>query len=266
MRKLFIISLVLLFSFFALALFLSPTLAKNDKDSENEEQIIPEQDGTYDVPGHPEMKVRVFVHKARPEPAPLPLLTCGLSDPESNAVVDPLAYHLPTDKAWTYQLNPSSDPSSVRSNLSIFAADAFSRWTSASGNKVSFIKGSDTLTSRKALDGKNIIAWGRISGSALGITYMWYYPSTGLMAETDTIMNTKFVWSWTPYNKNNLCAVANTYDAQDILTHELGHWMGLNDEYATDYADNTMFGYGSKSEVKKDTLTDGDISGINKIY
>lgn len=260
------ITVCLLILVFVFGLSLASVLAKNSNDNGDEEQIIPEQDGTYDVPGHPDMKVRVFVHRARPEPAPLPLLVCGLSDPESNAVVDPLAYHLPTGKAWTYQLNPSSAPSSVRLNLSVFVADAFSRWTSASGNKVIFIKGSDTLINRKALDGKNIIAWGKISGSALGITYMWYYPRTGLMAETDTIMNTKFVWSWTPYDKNNLCAVANTYDAQDILTHELGHWLGLNDEYASTYVNNTMYGYGSKAEIKKDTLTLGDIAGIENIY
>ena len=59
----------------------------------------------------------------------------------------------------------------------------------------------------------------------------------------------------------------NAYDAQEILTHELGHWMGLGDMYdAANYQNATMYGYGSKAEVKKDTLSTGDISGIGVIY
>ena len=79
-------------------------------------------------------------------------------------------------------------------------------------------------------------------------------------------MNKKFSWSWTPYNISNLCSVQNTYDAQNILTHEIGHWFGLDDHYTTEYQENTMYGYGSKNEVKKDTLTIGDVLGLNLIY
>ncbi|KKS06624.1 MAG: hypothetical protein UU61_C0036G0031 [Parcubacteria group bacterium GW2011_GWB1_41_4] len=97
------------------------------------------------------------------------------------------------------------------------------------------------------------------------MTYIWY-DNTGLAVEVDTIMNKKFSWSWTPYNISNLCSVQNTYDAQNILTHEIGHWFGLDDHYTTEYQENTMYGYGSKNEVKKDTLTIGDVLGLNLIY
>ena len=42
--------------------------------------------------------------------------------------------------------------------------------------------------------------------------------------------------------------------------------MGLADEYTQEYADNTMFGYGSKGETKKNTLTTGDKTGLTAIY
>ena len=256
-----ILSLILVV---VLGLSLAPVFAKNPNS--DADQDIPEQDGIYNVSGHPEMKVRVFVHKAKPEPSPSPLLVCGLTDPNSNALVDPAGWHLPSG-AWKYQLNPGSAPSSVGSvNLAVMAKDAFGRWSSVSSNKVSFSQGPNTSANRATYDGKNIIAWGRASASALAVTYIWYYPSTGLVAEVDTIMNSKFPWSWTPYDAKNLCADANSYDAQDILTHELGHWLGLNDEYTSSYANNTMYGYGSKAEVKKDTLTNGDIAGIKTIY
>lgn len=256
-----------LFSIFviaALVLSTSPVLAKNDKNADDD-WILPEQDGTYDVPGHPELKVRVFVHRIKP-PKPdeeLPQLVCDLPDPNSSAIVDGTGWRLPSN--WTYNLNLSSVPRSVGSNnLAIMTSDALSRWKTASGKAVTFSSGPTTTINRKAYDGENIIAWGRISGSALGITYVWYYPSTGLLAEADTIMNNKFSWTWS--GGQSTCAYSGTYDAQNILTHELGHWMGLDDEYASNYTNNTMYGYGLKMEVKKDTLTNGDVTGLSQIY
>lgn len=245
-------------------LSLSPVLAKNDKNLFD--QDIPEQDGVYDVAGHPEMKVRVFVHnpKVKPEPTVSPALVCPL-DPDSLAFIDATKWHLPS--AWTYNLNLSSVPSSVGSaKLSSIAQLAFGVWSVANKGKVTFNAGSPTTVTRARFDGKNIIAWGTTSGSALAVTYTWYYPSTGLVAEVDTIMNQRVSWSWTNQAISPNCANSNSYDSQDILTHELGHWLGLTDKYTSAYVNNTMYGYGSKGEVKKDTLTTGDIAGVNAIY
>lgn len=229
-------------------------------------QDIPQVDGTYDVPGKPDLKVRVFVHKPKALRIPTsnPILACGLGDSDSSASVADTGWKLPS--TWSYTLNPSSVPSSVGSaKLTTIASAAFQKWTNAIGGKVNISKTTQNTTINRAkYDGKNIIAWGRTNSSALAVTYTWYYNS-GLVAEVDTIMNQKFPWSWTPYS-SSLCADSNTYDAQNILTHELGHWYGLDDHYTGDYTENTMYGYGDKKEIKKDTLTTGDISGVNKIY
>jgi len=226
-----------------------------------QEADIPEKNGTYNVPGNPKFKVRVFVHNPKPEPTSSPVLTCN--DPDSLAVVPSAGWKLPS--SVTYHLNPSSAPSSVGSNLSTIAANAFSTWSSAAPGKVSFVQGSDTSVDRKGLDNQNIVAWGRTSGSALAVTYTWYNTTTKVAVETDTIFNKKFIWSWTPYSVG-ACGISNTYDAQDILTHELGHWMGLDDTYNSSYANNTMYGYGATGEIKKDTLTSGDIDGVKAVY
>lgn len=227
---------------------------------------IPEKNGDYPDPERPGLRVRVFVHEpkhAKPDSAQSTILACNLADPNSNAIIPPTGWHLPSN--WTYTLNPTSVPASVGSgNLSTIVSNAFNQWMGAT-NKVTFTKtASDTTINRSRYDGKNVIAWGRTSGSALAVTYTWYYTNTGLVAETDTIFNQKLPWYWNA--ANNMCTDTNSYDAQDIMTHETGHWMGLDDTYSANYVDNTMYGYGSKGEVKKNTLTTGDTQGVQAIY
>lgn len=240
-----------------LGLSISPVFA-----SHKPAHFIPEVSGLYDDPDHPGIKVRVYVHGEKPQTTTEPLLICSLDDPNSSAIVDPGGWHLPSN--ITYNLNPSSVPSSVGSgNLTIIADNGFDDWSAAVGNKVVFARGSDTTIARSSYDGKNIVAWGRTSGTALGVTYIRYYASSGLVVDVDTIMNKRVPWSWA---NSSTCADTASYDAENILTHELGHWIGLDDEYDSAYENNTMFGYGSKGEVKKVTLTTGDMQGAAALY
>lgn len=232
--------------------------------AQSENANIPERNGDYPIPGRPDLRVRVFVHE--PKDVRGGTQSTQTSCPDNNAgtpTTPPAGWHLP-DGTWTYNVNVSSVPSSVSSNISSVVSQGFGVWSSAQG-KVTLTRGDDTTVDRRGLDGKNIVAWGRTSGTALAVTYTWYYTATKEVAEVDTIMNVKFPWSWTSYIGGK-CGIANTYDAQDILTHEIGHWMGLNDTYDSIFKDNTMFGYGATAEIKKDTLSDGDKAGINLIY
>lgn len=255
MKKIFgiLFSFLLVFSFVAIVSAQSPNAE------------IPEKNGDYPVSGRPGLRVRVFVHEPKQNRLSQNQsisLVCP-ADPDSQAVVPPAGWKLPS--TWTYTLNTGSTPSSVGSgNLESIAGNAFGEWMSAT-SKVTFSKTSSSTSVNKAkLDGQNIIAWGRTQGTALAVTYTWYNTSSGLAAETDTIFNLKFPWFWN--GANNKCTDSNSYDAEDILTHETGHWMGLNDTYTADFVENTMYGYGSKGEVKKDTLTTGDKQGVQNIY
>lgn len=262
--KRYMIRIFSLMASMLLLLMLTSTVYANPSDDHPQPQI-PEKNGDYPDPEHPGLRVRVFVHEAKgPQPLTLnPVSAC--TDPDSQAVVDPTGWKLPTG-AWTYQLNVGSVPSSVDgSNFTTLANNVFNNWQGTQ-NKVTFQRGADTTANKQALDWKNIVSWGRTSGTALAVTYTRYYTATGIVADVDTIMNQKFPWSWTDPAANQCSLYANTYDAQDILTHEIGHWMGENDEYTQAYVNNTMFGYGSQGEVKKDTLTTGDKLGVSAIY
>lgn len=248
----------------ALVLSASAVSAKNDKNTDDS-WVAPEKNGTYDVPGHPGLKVRVFVHPAKPDkpgkPGPSSNWLCGLNDPSGSAEVDAAGWRM--EGNWIYKVNPTA-PSTISANLGFIVNNSFDAWMDIPelDKAISLQYGGTTGINRAVYDGQNIIAWGKAPATALGVTYIWYRD--GIALELDTIMNQKFSWNWS--GGTTTCAYTNVYDAQNILTHELGHWFGLDDEYDTSYQDHTMYGYGSAWEVKKDTLTAGDITGINAIY
>jgi hypothetical protein len=265
--------LILLFAFFLfLGLWLFVSSAKDTQASENNN--LPEEEGTYDVPGHPKLKLKVFVYhpgkpstsgKPIPTPTPPTAQTCSLDDPDSTNKDGLTGWHLPSG-THVYRLNKGSVPSTVgATNFSMIAANSFDAWVGTDvGRKVTFIEGSETRVNRATFDNQNIITWGRTSGSALAVNYTWYNQITGEAVENDTIFNSSYPWAWS--GGDITCAYIGFYDAQDILTHELGHRMGLDDELSGSYTNNTMYGYGAKEEVKKNTLTTGDISAVNSIY
>lgn len=265
MSKKFIAVSLFILAFIIGTDYSSAAQAKN-ADNSNTPVVsdIPEIDGTYDDREYPGVKVRVFVHreKSLKVTPPPPAIICS-DDPPSTSIIGKGAWKL--SSPWTYSLNPSTVPSSVGfSNLATIAKNGFDDWSSATGGKVVFSRSPDTTVTRQAYDGKNIIAWGRLSGSALGITYTRYYSSTGQTIDVDTILNSRYSWKWA---NSNICADNAAYDAEDILTHEQGHWLGLIDEYdAVKFSNATMYGYGVKGEVKKITLTTGDINGASAIY
>ena len=247
MKKFFGIALSLVF-FFSLVLMVSAQTTPE----------IPERNGDFPVPGRSDLRVRVFVHEPKEKPTLSTSAVC--EDGPSDAIVGATGWKLPGG-TWKYKINPSSVPSSVGgSNLATIVSNSFNKWTSAinSSSTPNLVSNGTTSKTRNALDYENIITWGRTQGSALGVTYIWYYTATNLVADVDTIMNKKFPWSLA-------CSTAS-YNAEDILIHELGHWFGLDDEYNASYVNNTMYGYGSKAENKKITLEQGDKDGIDLIY
>jgi hypothetical protein len=254
----------LMLAVFGLSVSVFPALAK---DAKNNLENIPQKNGTYDIPNHPNMKVRVFVHYPKMFGKPAPAPVCTNDDPDSLSLVHAGYAHLP--QTINYVLNVSSVPSSVKgSNLPAIALNSVKVWTNAISDKVKITQnGTTSISKANSDDGINVIAWGVTPSNALAVTYAMYYtsgPLDGTIVGVDTIMNGKVPWSWSGPTGN---CNPKAYDAQNILTHELGHWMGLKDEYdSASYQNATMYGYGSLGEIKKDTLTTGDVDGARAIY
>jgi len=209
-----------------------------------------------------DVKLRVFVHYPKPgKPAPRP----GVCDPSA---VDSDVYGV---TGWTlagptvtYRVNYGTVPSSV-SNAQTAIRSSFGAWQSDS--VITFVEGSPTSARGYRRDGQNVVVWGNVPSGAIAVTYTWYNSVTHIAVEVDTVMSKSLPWAYTATtNPDQECGNLYTYDVQNILTHEVGHWMGLNDLYTESEHDLTMYGYGAKGELKKDTLGTGDVDGIKAIY
>jgi hypothetical protein len=58
--------------------------------------------------------------------------------------------------------------------------------------------------------------------------------------------------------------VGHAYDVQNVLTHEVGHFLGLGEEEVD--VDATMFVTSAKGEIKKRDLSDDDLAGLETLY
>lgn len=255
--------LVLVFGIVVFLLASSPTIgaAENVLDLPNLPEL-PEVSGLYKDPKNTDIIVKVFVHNLKNKTQGSMSSTCY--DPDSTAIIGWAGWKLP-NTTWKYSLNPLSAPFSVGiTNLPTIANNSFSEWNKAftTTTKPTLVRGLDTLKTKSVYDKQNIITWGKASNGTLAITYIRYNTVSKEVVDVDTIINSRYPWSWS----TTTCGNQNSYDAQAILTHELGHWYGLDDEYTAEYTNNTMYGYGYKNDIKADTLTTGDILGIRAIY
>ena len=112
------------------------------------------------------------------------------------------------------------------------------------------------------VDGKNEIVFGDYAeANVIAICYTWGYfggkPSSREIVEFDIMLDTDYNWGDGAIDDTIM-------DVQNIVTHELGHGIGLADIYDCDL--ETMYGRSSEGDIVKRDLYDGDIAGLQKLY
>lgn len=123
----------------------------------------------------------------------------------------------------------------------------------------------DTVTyDDGAYRGYNTISFGSYGDSnVIAITTVWGYfsgkPSSREIIEAHILFNDAYDWG-------DASVDSSLMDLQNIATHELGHWVGMDDLYQTDAIEETMYGYSTEGELKKRDLYKGDIAGVVKLY
>lgn len=105
-------------------------------------------------------------------------------------------------------------------------------------------------------DQANIVDFGALGQGALAVNSTWY-TSTNKIVEVDLRLN-KVDYKWTNVDGVNL------YQVMNVVAHELGHQIGL-DDLGNPHEGLTMFGQIGRGELNKVTLGRGDLKGANTL-
>ena len=113
-------------------------------------------------------------------------------------------------------------------------------------------------------DGRNELLFGDYpEEGVIAVAVVWGYfsgpPSLREIIEFDVLFDTDFTWG-------DAILDPTVMDLQNIATHEIGHGAGLADVYDTACSEVTMYGYSDFGEIKKRTLEQSDITGIQDLY
>jgi hypothetical protein len=168
-----------------------------------------------------------------------------------------------------YYFNPSTIPTDLDESLVINAlVDSTKTWDDATSKEL-FIDapkdGSGIYYGDAGLvypfDENNVVMFGDLDSGTIGVTYFWYWTATGEIADWDMMLNTDYKWG-----DANTVSGENIMDLQNILTHELGHSLGLKDLYNRKCSSMTMFGYSRYNDISKRSLENDDIASLLKVY
>jgi Matrixin len=116
-------------------------------------------------------------------------------------------------------------------------------------------------------DGRNVVAWVTENWAefydpgALAVTLTSYDSTSGRITDADIVVNAS-EYPWTA--DSNAADCQSSYDLQNVLTHEAGHFLGLGHE--TTDTDATMYPSSGMCESKKRDLDPDDDAGLALLY
>jgi len=140
-------------------------------------------------------------------------------------------------------------------------AEAVDAWSARGGAPTLDVV--DTVTAHTAgFDRVNTITHSRgahaLAGKALAITILSFDDRTGAVLDADVVINGKYRFG-APSIKDE-----STYDIGRVVSHEMGHALGLSDEPS--HEEVIMFPYVAPARVLSTAPTADDIAGLEKLY
>lgn len=158
---------------------------------------------------------------------------------------------------------------------------AFHTWEDDPGSYIDFAFAGTTNIGISSLadkmDGNNVVGWADLSAlpeygqGVIAVTIFWYQIGNLRLAEVDVAMNSDPYYRWSQNDPGETWTAgddsqAYDVDVQNIMTHEAGHWLVLDDLYADYNSEKTMYGLAGEFELKSRSLDPRDEAGINVIY
>jgi hypothetical protein len=166
--------------------------------------------------------------------------------------------------AEPWEVYNGSDDGVTQAELVNRVSGAIGAWETAAGANIAGTGGNGTTAvNLNATDNRNVVQFGSISSSgAIAVTNVWGFfrgpTSTREIVEWDMILDDRdFSWSTT--------GAANAMDVLNIVTHEIGHALGMGHPENTCTLE-TMYAFATEGEIIKRDLHDGDIAGIIALY
>lgn len=153
---------------------------------------------------------------------------------------------------------------------------SFQTWEDVAGSFVAFeYKGVSYKTEIGTCDNNNcypdgisLLIWETnwpYEQEVIGLTTNWYNPDTGQMVSADIEFNLAN-YRWMIITSLNQCSPqkdTDVVDIQNIVTHEAGHFIGLDH---SDVENSTMFATSPPCETSKRALDEDDIDGVVYLY
>ena len=201
------------------------------------------------------LELKVDAKPDAPPGKPVPPPPTEPIDPEINDHYALLGFSFATTAE--YWINPTNQYGFTEAQVVDVITVSAETWDKETSAQVfSYVASTDKTSGN--LDGYNVVDWGRYRNGVIAVTMIWRYAASGDIAEVDMKLNTRYSWS--------LSGEAGKMDVQNIVTHEFGHWAGLNDLYASEDGLLTMYGYSGYGVTYQRTLGLGDSLGIQAVY
>ncbi len=195
-------------------------------------------------------------------------------------VTNPANLHgwsLPASVAWTYNSNTTPSDILIASGGSIIASlqGAAASWDATSGGLgLSITEVDRGGFTGPAADGDHLIGFAQFTGrgakQTLAAAWSWVDEATGVVTDTDIFFNTAHSWAVNDGGLPGaaLCGDPDRFDIGNVFTHEMGHPVGVghSDDANDSGSRATMAPTASKGEVRKTTLSDYDLNGMDALY
>lgn len=222
--------------------------------------------------GHPEFERIVFVHYKDNFAKP------GGSGSNAPQLYSYSGYHW-AKSSVSYWINLDNNRVSKTDAITGIKA-SFQTWQDDTNSRIAFAYSGTTAIApglnASSPDYQNVVGWAYLSDrypSAIAISIVWVTRGNKFIVDSDTVLNTDTLFAWTQANITSdpdtavlPSTAAYDVDVQNIMTHEAGHWLQLNDLYGSVAAEQTLCGISSDRELKKRSLESGDLAGIKIIY
>jgi len=143
---------------------------------------------------------------------------------------------------------------------------AFSTWLAASPTLPALhLKPTAGEDPSRGPDGRNTVSQGPISipghEQDLAITVTYRDAQSGELHEADIVLNSRYSWAALEAS-TPLCD--GSFDLRSVLTHEVGHFLGLRDE--TEQSSSTMYFVTHQCETHKRQLAPEDVAAVRNLY